>query len=207
MQPSHTIARLIGPVFCVIGIGMLANAAVYREMAAQFLAGYPFIYLSGILALVAGLAILNAHHVWTRDWRSVITLLGWLMTFAGTFRIFAPQFVNYIGTSVLDPQRLFHRRRHRRCWRSAASSPSKATRRKPLKFNGDKTMNKPITSADLVTPKVTTGPLPASRKVYCSPASAPELRVPLREIMLERSRRRSRRCRSTTPPAPTPIRT
>jgi hypothetical protein len=101
MQPSHTIARLIGPVFCVIGLGILANQATYREMAAQFIAGYPFIYFSGILALVAGLAILNAHHAWTNDWRSVITLIGWLMTFGGTFRIFAPQFVNYIGTSVL----------------------------------------------------------------------------------------------------------
>src|SRR6185437_16757029 len=39
--------------------------------------------------------------------------------------------------------------------------------------------------ADLVTPKVTTGPLPASRKIYARPDAAPELRVPLREIMLE----------------------
>ncbi len=48
-------------------------------------------------------------------------------------------------------------------------------------------MNKPVTSADLVTPKVTTGPLPASRKVYCAPEAAPELRVPVREIMLDAS--------------------
>ncbi|SEO86025.1 phosphomethylpyrimidine synthase [Rhodospirillales bacterium URHD0017] len=32
------------------------------------------------------------------------------------------------------------------------------------------------------TPKVTTGPLPASGKVYVTPDSAPDLRVPLREI-------------------------
>ena len=34
-------------------------------------------------------------------------------------------------------------------------------------------MNKPVTSADLVTPKVTTGPLPASRKVYARPMPRP----------------------------------
>ena len=45
-------------------------------------------------------------------------------------------------------------------------------------------MNKPVTSADLVTPKVTTGPLPASRKVYAAPDSAPDLRVPVRHIIL-----------------------
>ena len=34
------------------------------------------------------------------------------------------------------------------------------------------------------TPKVTTGPLPASGKIYVTPDSAPDLRVPLREIEL-----------------------
>ena len=36
----------------------------------------------------------------------------------------------------------------------------------------------------IATPKVTTGPLPASGKVYVTPESAPDLRVPLREIEL-----------------------
>ncbi len=48
-------------------------------------------------------------------------------------------------------------------------------------------MNKPVTSADLVTPKVTTGPLAASRKVYSAPEAAPDLKVPHREIALHES--------------------
>ena len=43
-------------------------------------------------------------------------------------------------------------------------------------------MNKHV--ADLAAPKVTTGPLPASRKIYATPDGAPDLRVPLREIGL-----------------------
>ena len=45
-------------------------------------------------------------------------------------------------------------------------------------------MNKPVTASDLVTPKVTTGPLVGSRKIYSKPEAAPDLRVPLREIVL-----------------------
>jgi len=48
-------------------------------------------------------------------------------------------------------------------------------------------MNKPVTNADLVVPKVTTGPLAASRKVYSSPEAAPDLKVPHREIALHES--------------------
>ncbi len=107
MQTSQLIARLSGPVFSVIGIGMLTNQATYREMAGQFLAGYPFIYFSGILALLAGLAIINAHHVWTPDWRSLITAIGWIMMAAGAFRIIAPQFVSFAGTAILVHEGFF----------------------------------------------------------------------------------------------------
>src|SRR5499433_3001243 len=46
-------------------------------------------------------------------------------------------------------------------------------------------MNKHVSGSELETPKVTTGPLPASRKVYAKPDAAPDLRVPVREIMLD----------------------
>ena len=40
-------------------------------------------------------------------------------------------------------------------------------------------MNKPLAESDLATPKVTTGPIAGSRKVYSAPDAAPDLRVPL----------------------------
>src|SRR6266478_4589495 len=44
-------------------------------------------------------------------------------------------------------------------------------------------MNKPVTTAEL-KPAVTTGPLPSSRKIFVTPDEAPDVRVPLREIIL-----------------------
>ncbi len=41
-----------------------------------------------------------------------------------------------------------------------------------------------IHDPNIAPPKVTTGPLPASRKVYARPDAAPELRVPVRDIVL-----------------------
>jgi len=45
-------------------------------------------------------------------------------------------------------------------------------------------MNKPTDQSAFETPEVTTGPLPGSRRVYTSPAAAPALKVPHREIDL-----------------------
>src|SRR5215470_12102394 len=44
-----------------------------------------------------------------------------------------------------------------------------------------------IHDPNVTLPKVTTGALPASRKVYSQPEAAPDLRVPLREISLDAS--------------------
>ncbi|RIJ17415.1 phosphomethylpyrimidine synthase ThiC [Henriciella mobilis] len=48
-------------------------------------------------------------------------------------------------------------------------------------------MNKPTPQSDFSTPKVTTGPLPASRKVYTHPKADPSLSVPRRMIDLHPS--------------------
>ena len=45
-------------------------------------------------------------------------------------------------------------------------------------------MNKPIAAKDVIPAKVTTGPLPGSRKVYSSPDGRADVKVPFREIAL-----------------------
>jgi hypothetical protein len=107
MQTSLVIARLIGPLFLTIGTGMLANTDTYRAIGAQFLGSYAIIYLSGIMILTGGLAILNAHPHWSRDWRSAITAIGWIFTIAGVWRLIAPQFVPFVGGAILDNRNFF----------------------------------------------------------------------------------------------------
>ena len=48
-------------------------------------------------------------------------------------------------------------------------------------------MNKHLADSELATPKVTTGPIAGSRKIFSRPDAAPELKVPLREIALDAS--------------------
>lgn len=101
MQRSFYLARLIGPLLVVIGLGILFNGDVYRAMADEFLKSHALIYLSGLLALVAGLALVNAHNVWSDDWRLLITILGWLAVIGGTLRILVPQQVEAIGHAMV----------------------------------------------------------------------------------------------------------
>jgi hypothetical protein len=51
-------------------------------------------YLSGLLSLLAGLAIFNLHNMWCADWRV------WLMTIGGIIRIVMPQVAVAIGSTI-----------------------------------------------------------------------------------------------------------
>ncbi len=70
-------------------------------MGEQFLASYALIYLSGLLALPVGTAIVLAHNVWAPDWRAIITVLGWLAVIGGAVRIVFPQFVQHVGGAMM----------------------------------------------------------------------------------------------------------
>ena len=105
MTPSIFIARILGPVLLIIGIGLLLEGDSFRAMAGEFLRDQGLIYVTGILTLAAGLAILNVHHVWTRDWRVLITIFGWLFLIGGIMRILAMSMAQRVGESVIAHQR------------------------------------------------------------------------------------------------------
>ena len=99
---SRSFARLLGPVLLVAGVGMLLDPRGYRAMAEEFLASRALIYISGLIALVTGLAIVNFHNRWAFGWRVIITIFGWLSLIGGVVRILAPDRVKHIGAAFLD---------------------------------------------------------------------------------------------------------
>jgi uncharacterized membrane protein len=101
MANSTFMARLIGPLMLAVGIGIFANGQVYRALADEFLRSRALIYLSGLLAMTAGLAIVLTHNVWRAEWPVIITILGWLAVIGGAVRIVAPQGTERVGRAML----------------------------------------------------------------------------------------------------------
>jgi hypothetical protein len=88
---SLFLARLIGPVVLAVAIGVLANGAIYRGLSEEFVRSPALIYITGILGMSVGVAILLNHNVWAADWRVLITIFGWLAAIGGAQRIIWPQ--------------------------------------------------------------------------------------------------------------------
>jgi hypothetical protein len=91
MAPTKLIAGLMGPLMLAMGVALLLNRRMFPDMAAQLAQDYAVIFLSGILALLAGIAIVRVHNVWSGGWPVVVTVLGWSLIVSGLVRMWFPQ--------------------------------------------------------------------------------------------------------------------
>ena len=85
MANSKRIAALLGPTI----VTMVASEFPLVQPHLYDAQIPPVVYLSGVLMFVAGLAIVQAHNVWQRDWTVLVTLSGWFFLVLGLFRMFA----------------------------------------------------------------------------------------------------------------------
>lgn len=90
MTNSELIAGLAGPLLMAVAFAILVNRAVLTTIIAEAGSSPAMIFFAGILTLLAGLAIVRAHNVWTADWRGLVTLIGWLAVIGGLARIVVP---------------------------------------------------------------------------------------------------------------------
>ena len=105
MSTSRYIARLMGPLLLALGLGIVFGLAsapeAYMAMMRQFTGAPSFVFVMGMLALVAGLAIVNAHNVWVGDWRVIITILGWLAVIRGVLSLLFPLRLHGIAEQMM----------------------------------------------------------------------------------------------------------
>jgi hypothetical protein len=107
MQTSIFIAKLLGPIFIVIGLAGLINYERFKKLAFEFIDSEALIFISGIITLPAGLAIVNTHNVWTAGWPLIITLFGWIAVVAGIVRIALPGPLKPLGRSMIENKTYF----------------------------------------------------------------------------------------------------
>lgn len=95
------IAKFLGPVILVVSVPMVLSPGRLEQTTTRFLEDSPLILVSGVLAMVAGLAIVNSHNVWVWGWPVIVTLFGWALVLGGAFRIVAPGVVQDVGRAMI----------------------------------------------------------------------------------------------------------
>ncbi len=85
MTYSQHIAAVLGPALVVVTLSEAIHLDIWEDVHPTV------VYLNGLLFLIGGLFIATTHNLWVLDWRGLVTLSGWLLVVAGTYRMFAPE--------------------------------------------------------------------------------------------------------------------
>ncbi len=100
--PTIFLSRLIGLFLIVVCLAMLMQKQTMVEIADAILADRPLMLVLGLIALVAGLAIVLLHNVWSGGALPVVvTLCGWVILMRGVLLLFVPPDVMLRLWSVL----------------------------------------------------------------------------------------------------------
>ncbi len=96
------ISKFLGPIILVLSIPMIVAPTSLQETTRRFLADSPLVLISGVLAMTAGLSIVNTHNVWALEWPQIVTMFGWALVLGGASRIVAPRVVDDVGGAMMN---------------------------------------------------------------------------------------------------------
>lgn len=108
LSTSFFIAKLLGPIFTIIGLSVLLRERVCRAILQDAIRSTALLYLSGLLSFVSGLLLVLTHNIWSPDWRLLITLIGWIAIARGFVTIFQPQWATVLFTRLVERQTAFY---------------------------------------------------------------------------------------------------
>lgn len=101
-QRTRSFARIIGPLLTIIPVVGLARATDMRQLLTEFTASDVWPWVTGALALTAGIAIVAFHQIYRGVAAIIISVLGWLMVLRGIVLIAFPGVFASIADRMID---------------------------------------------------------------------------------------------------------
>ncbi len=84
MSPlTRYLSRLLGIFLLITAVAELTQPALLNTIAPAMLDQPALLFVSGLLTLAPGLAIVIGHNVWNGAAAAIVTLLGWVTTIKG----------------------------------------------------------------------------------------------------------------------------
>lgn len=94
MHTSILLARIIWPLVTIVGLSLIINTGVFKNMVKDFWENYLFVYLSGLFAYVLWAIIIANHNVWNFSWYVLITILWYICLIKWISLILFPTLTN-----------------------------------------------------------------------------------------------------------------
>ena len=95
MELSILIARVICVLYLSIGIGLAFSTSYYNDAFKKIVHDSTYLFLGGWIATVLGAVLVYYHNLWVNDWRSIVTIISWLILIKGSALLAFPRLIKH----------------------------------------------------------------------------------------------------------------
>lgn len=95
------MARVVGAYFVIMATALLVRHDALPSILSAFMGAPPLVFATAVFTVMAGLAIVAAHHHWNSLSAGLISFVGIAATVKGAWLMIAPDFGAAFTTSVL----------------------------------------------------------------------------------------------------------
>ena len=101
MDVSLVAAKIIGFYMIVSGLFLLLRGKTVPHLLKDFFGHPAIVYLAGVILIFLSGLFLMEHNIWDGEWRTVITVIAWLVLLKGLAYIFFPEKLHAIVSRKL----------------------------------------------------------------------------------------------------------
>lgn len=107
MDISIYLARVFGIYLIIACLAIFLNRNRIPQILKGFTDNLGLVVFTGFIHLLFGLLVVIGHNIWTTDFRSIITLLGWAGIVKGAVRLIAPHKISRLSEEFSSSKKLF----------------------------------------------------------------------------------------------------
>lgn len=85
------IFQFFGMTYLAIGIGMMTSLRFYKNISAKMFESEVSFFLAGLPSFVIGCFLIAYHNIWTSNFTTILTVIGWISFIKGFMMLAFPE--------------------------------------------------------------------------------------------------------------------
>jgi len=102
MDLSVLVAKIIAVIYIASGAAVLIGTVKISDIVKEYEKSPVLIFLSGVMAIIFGMILVNYHNVWVKNWTVLITIISWVILIEGIVVVIMPASLLYMKNLIIE---------------------------------------------------------------------------------------------------------
>ena len=102
MDLSVLVAKIIAVIYIASGAAVLIGTVKISDIVKEYEKSPVLIFLSGVMAIIFGMILVNYHNVWVKNWTVLITIISWVILIEGIVVVIMPASLLYMKNFIIE---------------------------------------------------------------------------------------------------------